>query len=36
MAMTHDGRLLLVAGYAATAVLSVPVLDDGGHDPGHH
>lgn len=33
MAMTHDGRLLLVAGYTATAVLSVPALEDGSHDP---
>jgi DNA-binding beta-propeller fold protein YncE len=33
LAMTHDGRLLLVAGYTATAVLSVPALEDGGRDP---
>lgn len=32
MALTHDGRLLLVAGYTGTAVLSVPALEDGtGH-----
>ena len=33
MVMTHDGRLLLVAGYTATAVLNVQALEDGGHDP---
>jgi DNA-binding beta-propeller fold protein YncE len=33
MVMTHDGRLLLVAGNTATAVLSVQALEDGGHDP---
>ncbi|HUC21982.1 MAG TPA: YncE family protein [Streptosporangiaceae bacterium] len=33
MAMTHNGRLLLVAGYSATAVLRVSALEDGGHDP---
>ena len=33
MVMTHDGRLLMVAGYTATAVLSVQALEDGGHDP---
>jgi DNA-binding beta-propeller fold protein YncE len=33
MVMTHDGRLLLVAGYTATAVLSVQALEDGGPDP---
>ena len=32
MTLTHDGRLLLVAGYTATAVLSVSALEDGrGH-----
>ncbi|MGO8894518.1 MAG: YncE family protein [Streptosporangiaceae bacterium] len=33
MAMSHDGLLLVVAGYTATAVLSVRALEDGGHDP---
>jgi DNA-binding beta-propeller fold protein YncE len=33
MAMTHNGQLLLVAGYTATAVLSVRALEDGSHDP---
>lgn len=33
MAMTHDGRLLLVATYSATAVLSVAALEDGSSDP---
>jgi len=33
LAMTHDGRLLVVAGYTATAVLSVRALEDGGRDP---
>jgi 6-phosphogluconolactonase (cycloisomerase 2 family) len=33
MALTHDGRLLLVAGYTATAVMSVRALEDGHGDP---
>jgi hypothetical protein len=33
MALTHDGRLLLVAGYTATAVMSVSALEDGHGDP---
>jgi DNA-binding beta-propeller fold protein YncE len=33
MAMTYDGRLLLMAGYTATAVLSVRALEGGAHDP---
>jgi DNA-binding beta-propeller fold protein YncE len=33
MALTHNGQLLLVAGYTATAVLSVRALEDGGRDP---
>lgn len=33
MAITHDGLLLVVAGYTATGVLSVRALEDGGHDP---
>jgi DNA-binding beta-propeller fold protein YncE len=33
MAMTHDGRILLVAGYTATAVLSVAELETGGRHP---
>jgi len=33
MVITHDGRLLLVAGNTATAVLSVQALEDGGHNP---
>jgi len=33
MAMTHDGMLLVVAGYTATAVLSVRALEDGASDP---
>ncbi len=33
MAMTHDGRLLLVAAYNATAVLRVSALEDGGREP---
>ena len=33
LAITHDGRLLLVAGYTATAVLSVAALEDGGRHP---
>jgi DNA-binding beta-propeller fold protein YncE len=33
MAMTHDGRLLVVAGYTAIAVLNVQALEDGAHDP---
>jgi DNA-binding beta-propeller fold protein YncE len=33
MAMTHDGTLLVVAGYRATAVLSVRALEDGASDP---
>jgi hypothetical protein len=32
LAMTQDG-LLLVAGYTATAVLSIPALEQGGRDP---
>lgn len=31
MAMTPDGQLLLVAGYTATAVLSVPALEAGSN-----
>jgi DNA-binding beta-propeller fold protein YncE len=31
MAMTPDGKLLLVAGYTATAVLSVPALETGSN-----
>jgi len=33
MAMTHDRRLLVVAGFTAIAVLSVQALEDGAHDP---
>jgi hypothetical protein len=33
MAMTRDGMLLVVAGYTATAVLSVRALEDGASDP---
>jgi 6-phosphogluconolactonase (cycloisomerase 2 family) len=33
MTLTHDGRLLLVAAYTGTAVLSVPALEDGRGDP---
>lgn len=33
MTLTHDGRLLLVAGYSATAVLSVSAFEDGRGDP---
>jgi DNA-binding beta-propeller fold protein YncE len=33
MAMTHDGTLLVVAGYKATAVLRVRALEDGASDP---
>jgi DNA-binding beta-propeller fold protein YncE len=33
MALTHDGRLLLVAGNTATAVMSVSALEDGHGDP---
>jgi DNA-binding beta-propeller fold protein YncE len=33
MALTHDGRLLLIAGYTATAVMSVSALEDGHGDP---
>ncbi len=33
MALTHDGRLLLVAAYAKTAVVSVRALEDGRGDP---
>ncbi len=33
MAMSHDGRLLLVATYSATVVLRVSALEDGGRDP---
>jgi hypothetical protein len=33
MAMTHNGRLLVVAGFTAIAVLSVQALEDGAHDP---
>lgn len=33
MALTHNGQLLLVAGYTATAVLSVRALENGGHSP---
>jgi DNA-binding beta-propeller fold protein YncE len=33
MAMTHDGRYLLVADYRATVVLRVDVLEQGGGDP---
>ncbi len=34
MALTHNGQLLLVAGYqTGTAVLSVRALEDGGHAP---
>ena len=32
MTLTHDGRLLLVAAYTATAVLNVPALEDGRGD----
>jgi DNA-binding beta-propeller fold protein YncE len=32
MALTHDGRFLLVAGYDGTAVLSVAALEEGGRD----
>jgi DNA-binding beta-propeller fold protein YncE len=32
MALTHNGQLLLVAGYTATAVLSVQALEDSGRD----
>jgi DNA-binding beta-propeller fold protein YncE len=33
MTLTHDGRLLLVADYTATAVLSVSALEDGRGNP---
>ena len=33
MTLTHDGRLLLVAAYTGTAVMSVPALEDGRGDP---
>src|ERR1700733_14465324 len=33
MAMTHDGRLLLLAGGDATAVLNVSSLERGSRDP---
>jgi DNA-binding beta-propeller fold protein YncE len=33
MAITHDGLLLIVAGYTATGVLSVRALEDGSQDP---
>lgn len=33
MAMTHDGRFLLLAGGDATAVLSVSALERGGRNP---
>jgi DNA-binding beta-propeller fold protein YncE len=33
MALTHDGRLLLVAAYTRTAVVSVRALEDGRGDP---
>jgi hypothetical protein len=33
LAITYDGRLLLVAGYTATAVLSVAALEDGARHP---
>jgi DNA-binding beta-propeller fold protein YncE len=33
MTLTHDGKLLLVAGYTATAVVSVAALEDGKPDP---
>ena len=33
MALTHDGRLLLVAAETATAVVSVTKLRDGAHHP---
>jgi len=33
MALTHDGRFLLVAGYTATAVLRVAALEDGSPAP---
>jgi DNA-binding beta-propeller fold protein YncE len=33
MAMTHDGRFLLVADYAATVVLRVSALEQGSGDP---
>jgi DNA-binding beta-propeller fold protein YncE len=33
MAMTHDGRFLLVATFSATAVLRASALEDGGRDP---
>jgi 6-phosphogluconolactonase (cycloisomerase 2 family) len=33
LTLTHDGRLLLVAAYTGTAVLSVPALEDGRGDP---
>ena len=33
MAMTHDGRLLVVAGFTAIAVLRVQALEDGSRDP---
>jgi len=33
MTLTHDGRLLLVAASTATAVMSVPALEDGRGNP---
>jgi DNA-binding beta-propeller fold protein YncE len=33
IALTNDGRLLLVAGYTQTAVMSVSALEDGRGDP---
>jgi DNA-binding beta-propeller fold protein YncE len=33
MTLTHDGRLLLVAGYNATAVLDVSALESGRRNP---
>jgi DNA-binding beta-propeller fold protein YncE len=33
MAVSHDGRLLLVAAQAGTAVVSVPALEDGSRHP---
>jgi DNA-binding beta-propeller fold protein YncE len=33
MTLTHNGRLLLVAAYTGTAVLSVQALEDGRGDP---
>jgi hypothetical protein len=33
MTLTHDGRLLVVAGYTGTAVMSVQALEDGRPNP---